>query len=60
MMNNESSHNKVIKGGVTLDKRYNTPGETSQELKKALGKSKPSQNPNMSEAEAKLKFQGKR
>jgi hypothetical protein len=43
-----------------MDKRYNTPGETSQELKKALGKSKPNQNPNMSEAEAKMKFQGKK
>jgi hypothetical protein len=43
-----------------LDKRYNTPEETSQELKKALEKSKPSQNPNMSEAEAKMKFQGKK
>ncbi|CAG9606765.1 hypothetical protein [Pseudoneobacillus rhizosphaerae] len=43
-----------------MDKRYNTAGETSQELKKALEKSKPSQNPNMSEAEAKMKFQGKK
>jgi hypothetical protein len=60
MMNTKSSHNKVIKGGDKMDKRYNTPGETSQELKKALGKSKPSQNPNMSEAEARLKFPGKK
>lgn len=45
---------------MTLDTRYNTSGETSQELKKSLGKSKPSKNPNMSEAEAKMKFQGKK
>jgi hypothetical protein len=55
MMNNELSHNKLIEGGDHMDKRYNTPGEASQELKKALGKSKPSQNPNRSEAELRLK-----
>lgn len=43
-----------------MDQRYNTPGETSAELKKALGKSKGRQNPNMSDAEAKLKFNGKK
>ena len=41
-----------------MDKRYNTPGETSNELKKALDQSKPSKHPTMSEAEKKLKFKG--
>ncbi|WP_442597058.1 hypothetical protein [Neobacillus sp. D3-1R] len=43
-----------------MDKKYNTPGETSQELKKALANSKGRTNPNMSEAEARLKFQNKK
>jgi hypothetical protein len=39
-----------------MDGRYNTSGESSAELKKTQAKSKPNQNPNMSEAEAKLKY----
>jgi hypothetical protein len=60
MMPAKISQNKVIKGGDDMDKRYNTPGETSQELKKALGKSRPNQNPNQSEAEARLKSNEKK
>ncbi|HYK73371.1 MAG TPA: hypothetical protein VEV44_09655 [Pseudoneobacillus sp.] len=43
-----------------MDQKYNTPGETDQELKKALANSKGRKNPNMSEAEARLKFQKKK
>jgi hypothetical protein len=43
-----------------LDGRYNTGDDATMELKKALRKSKPSQKPNMSEAEAKMKFGGKK
>lgn len=45
---------------VKVDQKYNTPGETDQELKKALANSKGRKNPNMSEAEARLKFQNKK
>lgn len=43
-----------------MDGRYNTESEATEELKKALEKSKPSQNPNRSEAEERLKFKGKK
>jgi hypothetical protein len=42
-----------------MDKKLNTE-EASLELKKALTNTKGSRNPNMSEAEAKMKFQGKK
>jgi len=43
-----------------MDGKYNTSDDATVELKKALHKSKPRQNPNMSEAEYKLKYQGKK
>ncbi|WML31143.1 hypothetical protein RCG24_04475 [Neobacillus sp. OS1-32] len=43
-----------------MDKRYNTGDDATVELKKALRKSEPRQQPNMSDAEMKLKFQGKK
>lgn len=43
-----------------MDKKYNTNDDATVELKKALRKSTPSNNPNMSEAEMKLKSQGKK
>jgi hypothetical protein len=39
-----------------MDQKYNTGVDASIELKKALNKSKPRSNPNMSEAEQKLKI----
>jgi hypothetical protein len=46
------------KEGFQMDGRYNTPGEATEELKKTQAKSKQSRNPNMSEAEARLKNKG--
>jgi hypothetical protein len=43
-----------------MDQKYNTNDDATFELKKALNKSTPRNNPNMSEAESKLKFQGKK
>ena len=43
-----------------MDKRYNTNDDATVELKKALRKSTPRQFPNMSDAEMKLKIQGKK
>jgi hypothetical protein len=43
-----------------MDQKYNTGDEANIELKKALRKSPPRDNPNMSEAERKLKFQNKK
>ncbi|WP_462413349.1 hypothetical protein [Neobacillus sp. Marseille-QA0830] len=43
-----------------MDKRYNTGDDASVELKKALNKSQPRSNPIMSDAEYKLKYQGKK
>jgi hypothetical protein len=43
-----------------MDQKYNTDEDATVELKKALIKSTPGNNPNMSEAEMKLKFQGKK
>ncbi|MDR7237977.1 hypothetical protein [Neobacillus drentensis] len=43
-----------------MDQRYNTGDEANVELKKALNKSQPRSNPNMSEAEQKLKFPNKK
>ncbi|MCM3571117.1 hypothetical protein [Neobacillus mesonae] len=40
--------------------RYNTGDEATNELKKTLANTKPRQNPNMSDAEVKLKFQRKK
>ena len=42
-----------------MDGRYTTNDDASVELKKALSKSTTKKNPNMSEAENKMKFQGK-
>ncbi|MED4205827.1 hypothetical protein [Neobacillus mesonae] len=42
-----------------MDKRYNTGDDAAVELKKALNKTKPRKNPNMSDAELKLKYKGK-
>lgn len=43
-----------------LDKIYNTGDDANVELKRPLLKSPPRQNPVMSDAEKKLKFQGKK
>ncbi|WP_277613954.1 hypothetical protein [Neobacillus muris] len=43
-----------------MDKRYNTGDDASVELKKALTKSVPRNNPVMSDAEYKLKQKGKK
>lgn len=43
-----------------MDKLYNTNDDAGVELKKALSKSTPRKNPNMSDAEYKLKIQGKK
>ncbi|MEH7074429.1 hypothetical protein [Neobacillus drentensis] len=42
-----------------MDQKYNTDDDANVELKKALSKSKPRSNPNMSEAEQKMKYQNK-
>lgn len=42
-----------------MDKKYNTNDDATVELKKALSKTMPRRNPNMSEAEYKMKYQGK-
>lgn len=52
--------NKEQKGGISMDGKYNTNDDASVELKKALSKSTPRKNPNMSEAEYKMKYQGKK
>ena len=43
-----------------MDGKYNTNDDATVELKKALSKTSPRKNPNMSEAEYKMKFQGKK
>jgi hypothetical protein len=43
-----------------MDQRYNTNDDANIEMKKALNKSTPRNNPNMSEAEMKLKKSGKK
>lgn len=43
-----------------MDKKYNTNDDATVELKKALNKTTPRRNPNMSEAENKMKYQGKK
>lgn len=43
-----------------MDHKYNTGDEASVELMKALNKSEPRKNPNMSDAEYKMKNQGKK
>lgn len=48
------------KGGNSMDQKYNTGDDAAIELKKALNKSQPRSNPNMSEAEQKLKFPNKK
>ena len=53
-------NNKYQKGGSHMDGKYNTNDDATVELKKALNKSTPRKNPNMSEAEMKMKFQGKK
>ncbi|MED3562159.1 hypothetical protein [Bacillus xiapuensis] len=41
-----------------MDKKYNTGDDATVELKRALSKSTPRKNPNMSDAEYKLKLKG--
>jgi hypothetical protein len=48
------------KEGVNMDGKYNTNDDATVELKKALNKSTASKNPNMSEAERKMKFQSRK
>ena len=55
-----SVHTKYQKEADLMDKKYNTNDDASVELKKALSKSSPRKNPNMSDAEWKLKDQGKK
>ncbi len=62
----DKSMNTLIKSIINnkkeagcLEQKYNSDKDTSVELKKALRKSPPRKNPNMSEAEYKLKFNGK-
>jgi hypothetical protein len=55
-----SIHNKKRKGVIRMDDRFNTSGEVSEGFKKIDTKRKPSQNSKMSEAEAKMKSQGKK
>lgn len=43
-----------------MDGKYNTNDDATVELKKALNKSTASKNPNMSEAERKMKFQARK
>ncbi|WP_303046871.1 hypothetical protein [Bacillus sp. MRMR6] len=43
-----------------MDQRYNTNDDANIEMKKSLNKSTPRRNPNMSEAEMKLKYPGKK
>ncbi|MGJ7911654.1 hypothetical protein [Neobacillus sp. LXY-1] len=43
-----------------MDQKYNTGDDATVELKKSLSKSTPRKYPNMSEAEYKLKYQGKK
>ncbi|WP_268926637.1 hypothetical protein [Neobacillus vireti] len=42
-----------------MDQKYNTNDDATVELKKALRKSQPKNNPIMSEAERRLKNQGR-
>jgi hypothetical protein len=53
-------NNKYQVGGSYMDGKYNTNDDATVELKKALNKGTPRKNPNMSEAEMKMKFQGKK
>jgi hypothetical protein len=48
------------KGGIHMDGKYNTSDDANVEMKKALSKTTPRKNPNMSEAEFKMKYQGKK
>nr|WP_263326789.1 hypothetical protein [Neobacillus sp. Marseille-Q6967] len=43
-----------------MDQKYNTGDDANIEMKKALNKTTPKHNPNMSEAEYKMKYQGKK
>jgi hypothetical protein len=43
-----------------MDQKYNTNDEATVELKKALSNSTPRNNPNMSEAERRLKYPEKK
>ncbi|MEH7495629.1 hypothetical protein [Neobacillus niacini] len=43
-----------------MDGKYNTNDDANVEMKKALNKTIPRKNPNMSEAEFKMKYQGKK
>jgi hypothetical protein len=43
-----------------MDQKYNTNDDATVELKKALNKSTPRNKSNMSEAEWRLKYQGKK
>ncbi|WP_263297647.1 hypothetical protein [Neobacillus bataviensis] len=43
-----------------MDGKYNTNDDATVELKKVMSKSQPRKNPNMSDAEYKMKFEGKK
>lgn len=43
-----------------MDGKYNTGDDATVELKKAMKKSQPRKNPNMSDAEKKMKLEGQR
>ena len=43
-----------------MDQKYNTGDDATVELKKALRKSPARNNPNMSDAEMKMRFQAKK
>ena len=59
-LSGSDTNNKLPKGGNFMDGKYNTNDDASVELKKSLNKTTPRKNPNMSEAEYKMKFQGKK
>jgi 3-isopropylmalate dehydratase small subunit len=65
-LNLERRMNKLIQSIIntkrreSMDQKYNTGDDATVELKKAIRKSTPNNNPNMSEAEMKLKSQGKK
>jgi hypothetical protein len=51
---------KVKRREPGMDGKYNTGDDATVELKKALRKNPPRKNPNMSDAEMKLKLQRER
>jgi hypothetical protein len=51
---------KVKRREPEMDGKYNTGDDATVELKKALSRNPPRKNPKMSDAEMKLKLQGKK